>query len=96
MMQRIFAMDATTIILSLTIVAVPLQLLLCRVAKNIWIKLIPIALLTLVAITFSICSHYASGWDAIGYFGLALLSIGLILVCGVSWFFCAVFGKSKC
>ena len=97
MMQQIFELDATTIIIrSSTIVAVLLQLSLCRKAKRTLIKLIQIALLTLSTIAFSICSACVNGWDGIGYLFFALLSFGLIWACGISWFFCAAFGKNKC
>lgn len=97
MAQPHFEIDPTiTIILSSAIVAMLLQLWLCRKAKRILIKLIPIALLTLSTIGFSVCSAYIGGWDSFGYLFFALLSFGLIWVCGVSWFFCAAFGKSNC
>ena len=96
MMQQLFEMDSTTVILSSAIIAGILQLWLCRKAKSTLIKLIPIALLAILTIAFSICSAYIGGWDSFGYLFLALLSFGLIWVCGISWFFCAVFGKSNC
>lgn len=96
MMQQTFELDTIPVVLFFVTVAVLSQLWLCRKAKSVIVKLIPIALLTLSTIAFSICSAYIGGWDGFGYLFLALLSFGLILVCGMSWFFCAAFGKSSC
>ena len=67
------------------IVTLILQLLLCFKAKKRFIKLFPIALLVVSTIIFCVCSATINGWDGLGYFFFALLSFGLIIVCGVAW-----------
>ena len=62
-----------------------LQLLLCFKVQKIFIKLLPIALLIVSTVVFSVCSASINGWDGLGYLFFALLSFGLILVCGVGW-----------
>lgn len=62
-----------------------LQLLLCFKAKKIIIKLLPIAPLIVSTVVFSICSATINGWDGLGYLFFAILSIGLIWVCGLGW-----------
>lgn len=81
-----FELDYPTIVVFVSVIAtLILQLLLCFKAKKIFIKLIPIALLIVSTIAFFICSTTINGWDGLGYLFFALLSFGLILVCGLSW-----------
>ena len=96
MMQWLFELDPDPFALFSSVIALLLQFLLCRIAKRTLVKLIPMALLALTTIALIICSVYAEGWDAFDYLGLAIVCFWLILVCAVSWFFCAAFGKSHC
>ena len=73
--------------------ALILQLLLCFKAKKLLLKLIPVALFIVSAIIFSVCSAAVNGWDGIGYLFFALLSFGLIFVCGIGWGVWAVVRK---
>ena len=78
--------DFPAIFVFLSVIAtLILQLLLCFKAKKIFIKLLPIALLIVSTIVFSVCSAAINGWDGLGYLFFALLSFGLILVCGLGW-----------
>lgn len=78
--------DFPTIVVFLSVIStLVLQLLLCFKAKKIIIKLLPIALLIISTIVFCVCSATISGWDGLGYLFIALLSFGLILVCGLGW-----------
>ena len=78
--------DYTTIVVIVSVMAtLILQLLLCFKAKKIFIKLLPIALLIVLTIVFTLCSATINGWDGLGYLFFALLSFGLILVCGLGW-----------
>ena len=75
----------TIVIFASAITTLILQLLLCFKAKKIFIKLLPIALLIVSTIVFYVCSATINGWDKFGYLFFALLSFGLIIVCGVAW-----------
>lgn len=78
--------DFSTIVVFVSVIAILiLQLLVCFKTKKIFIKLLPIALLIVSTIVFSICSASINGWDGLGYLFFALLSFGLILVCGLGW-----------
>lgn len=78
--------DFSTIVVFVSVIAtLILQLLVCFKTKKIFIKLLPIALLIVSTIVFSICSASINGWDGLGYLFFALLSFGLILVCGLGW-----------
>ena len=86
--------DLSTIVVIVSVIAtLTLQLLLCFKFKKIFIKLIPIALLIVSTIVFYICSVTINGWDGLGYLFFALLSFGLILVCGLSWGVWAIIRK---
>ena len=81
-----FEFDYTTVVVLASVIAVLLlQLWLCCKAKRILVKLIPVAVLTLSTITFVACTVCVSGWDALGYLFFALLSFGLLVVCGGCW-----------
>ncbi len=78
--------DFPTIVVFASVIAtLILQLLLCFKVKKVFIKLLPIALLIATTIAFSICSASINGWDGLGYLFFALLSVGLIIVCGIGW-----------
>ena len=86
MVKSYFEIDIPTIVVFVSAIAtLILQLLLCFKAKKIFIKLLPIALLIVSTIVFSICSASTNGWDGFGYLFFALLSFGLIFVCGIGW-----------
>lgn len=86
--------DYPTIVVFVSVIAtLILQLLLCFKAKKIFIKLLPITLLIVSTIVFSICSATINGWDGLGYLFFALLSFGLILVCGIGWAIWAITKK---
>ena len=86
--------DFPTIVVFTSVIAtLILQLLLCVKAQKIVIKLLPIALLIVSTIVFSICSATINGWDGLGYLFFALLSFGLILVCGIGWGVWAIIRK---
>ena len=72
-------------IILLSAVTLLLQLLLCFKAKRKLIKLLPIAVLAVFAIAFYAYAVYVNGWDGLGYLFFALLSAGLIFVCGIAW-----------
>ena len=75
----------TTVVFVSVIASLILQLLLCFKAKKIFIKLLPIALLIVSTIVFYVCSASINGWDGLGYLFFALLSFGLLFVCGIGW-----------
>lgn len=75
----------TIVVFTSAIMTLILQLLLCFKAKKIFIKLFPVALLIISTVVFSICSASINGWDGLGYLFFALLSFGLIFVCGIGW-----------
>jgi len=86
--------DFPTIVVFASVIATfILQLLLCFKAKKIFIELLPIALFIVLTIVFSVCSATINGWDGLGYLFFALLSFGLILVCGIGWGVCAIVRK---
>ncbi len=94
--KSFFEIDFTTVIILVSAIsALILQLLLCFKVKRTVIKFVPIALLTVSTIVFSICSAYINGWDGFGYLFFALLSFGLIFVCGIGWGLWAITQKKN-
>ena len=90
------AIDFPAIVVFASVIAtLILQLLLCFRAKKKFIKLLPIALLIVSAIVFAVCSASINGWDGLGYLFFALLSFGLIIVCGIGWGIWAIVKKSN-
>lgn len=86
--------DYPTIIVFISAIAtLILQLLLCFKVKKVFIKLLPIILLIISTIAFSICSASINGWDGLGYLFFAVLSFGLIFVSGIGWIIWAIMRK---
>lgn len=85
-MNSYFRIDFTTVVVLASALSVLLlQLWLCFNVKRIFIKLLPIILLVLSTVAFSVCSAIVNGWDGLGYLFFALLSFGLIFMCGIAW-----------
>ncbi len=86
MAEPYFELDLPTfVIFVLAICVLTVQILLCFKVKRTFMKFIPMALLVVLTIVFSVCSASINGWDGLGYLFFALLSAGLIFVCGIGW-----------
>ena len=94
--ESYFEIDLPTVIVFVSVIAtLILQFLLCFKVKKISMKLLPMALLIVSTIVFSICSASVNGWDGLGYLFFALLSFGLLFVCGIVWGVWAIFRKTS-
>ena len=83
---RFIEMDSTTVFaLILCAIFLLLQLLLCFKARTQFLKLMPIALLVISTIVFSIWSACIGGWDSLDLLFFAILSVGLFFVCCIGW-----------
>lgn len=81
-----FEIDATTIfVLVISVFVLISQLLLCYKARKLFLKLIPIILLVISTIVFSVLSACIGGWDGMGLLFFALFSFGLLFVSGFGW-----------
>ena len=79
-------LDATTCFgLVVAVFVLSLQLFLCYKVKKLFLKLMPVILLVISTIVFSVLSNLIGGWDGIGLLFFALLSFGLLFVCGLGW-----------
>ena len=58
-----------------------LQMLLCKAAKQKWVKFLPLLAVAIVAMVSVLGCVTASGWDTLGYLILLLLCIGPALGC---------------
>lgn len=58
-----------------------LQMLLCKAAKQKWVKFLPLLVVAIVAMVSALGCVTASGWDTLGYLILLLLCIGPALGC---------------
>ncbi len=96
MIEWFYEIDYSTIVIfASAVVALVLQLLLCFKAKRTLVRLLPIILLMISTIAFSICSAVINGRDGLDYLFFALLSFGLIFACAVGWGIWAVVRKKK-
>lgn len=62
-----------------------LQMLLCKAAKQRWVKFLPLLAVTIVAMVCTLGYATASGWDTLGYLILLLLCIGPALGCVIGF-----------
>ena len=83
----------TMVVFVSVLIVLVLQLLLCFNARKTFTKLLPLVSLTILMIVFSVCSAVINGWDGLIYFFFAVLSFGLLFVCGIGWGIWAVFRK---
>ena len=67
------------------IVLLPIQLFLCFKVKSKTIRLLPVTVLFIATIIFTVMSVATIGWDGLGYAFLAIFSGFMLLVCSVCW-----------
>lgn len=89
-----FDMPTMVVLFSVILTAI-VQLLLCFKVKKTLIKLLPAIALAVATILLYIIAHNVGGWDAFGYLFFALLSFGLLVVCGICWGVWAIARKEK-
>ena len=78
--------ELTTAVLIFSIVVLlPIQLLLCFKVKSRAIRLLPVILLSIPTIIFTVMSVAITGWDGLGYIFLAIFTGFMLLLCGVGW-----------
>ena len=78
--------ELTTAVLIFSIVVLlPIQLLLCFKVKSRVIRLLPVILLSIPTIIFTVMSVAITGWDGLGYIFLAIFTGFMLLMCGVGW-----------
>ena len=78
--------ELTAFVLIFSIVLLlPVQLLLCFKVKSKAIRLLPVIVLSIPTIIFTVMSVAIAGWDSLGYIFLALFSGFMLLMCGMGW-----------
>ena len=78
--------ELTTLVLIFSIVVLlPVQLLLCFKVKSKVIRLLPVIVLSVLTIIFTVMSIAITGWDGLGYIFLAIFAGFMLLVCGMGW-----------
>jgi len=82
---KILEIDSDVFLLTISTIVLIIQLLLCFKIKNKFIKLIPVILFLILTIVFSIFIFILDGWDSVGCLLLAIGSLFLLFVCGISW-----------
>ena len=82
---KILEIDSDVFLLTISTIVLIIQLLLCFKIKNKFIKLIPVILFLILTIVFSIFIFVLDGWDSVGCLLLAVGSLFLLFVCGISW-----------
>ena len=81
----LFEIRTDMFVLLLSVLLLFVQLFLCFNVKKKWIRLLPVCLFFLLTVTFIVLSFVFEGWDSFGFFFLAICSIVLLFVCGISW-----------
>ena len=82
---KIFEISSEVFLLVLSIIILSVQILLCFKSRNNFIKLIPVILLLILIVVFSVLIFVFDGWDSIGFLFLAICSFTLLVVCGSGW-----------
>ena len=92
---KIFEISSEVFLLVLSIIILSVQILLCFKSKNNFIKLIPVILLLILIVVFSVLIFVFDGWDSIGFLFFALCSFALLVVCGIGWLIWFIAKKSR-
>ena len=67
------------------IVVLPLQLTLCFKVKSKVVRLLPVIVLSILALTAAIASAASIDWSALFYLVLAVYFGIMLFVCGIGW-----------
>ena len=78
--------ELTRLVLVFSIaVLLPLQLLLCFKVRRLFIRLLPVLVLSIPAILFVGMLVASSGWVRLGYLFLTMFAGFMLLMCGIGW-----------
>lgn len=79
--------DITIILVALFLVALALfiQIGLCLNVQSKIIRLLPVIILSVSTVIFTVLSAVMHGWDGIGYLFLAVSTIFMLFACGIGW-----------
>ena len=67
------------------VVLLPVQLLLCFKVKSRAIRLLPVIVLSIPTIIFTVMSVAITGWDSLGYIFLAIFTGFMLFMCSMGW-----------
>ena len=76
---------ANCVIIFSLIVILPIQILICFKAKSIFVRFIPIIVLTAAVLIWIILSLAVAGWEGSLYLFVAIYLLFMIFVCGIGW-----------
>ena len=78
--------ELTSLTINLAIaVFLPIQLLLCFKVKKRIIRLLPVIVLALLTINFSVNAIVAQEWDGLGNLFFAIYTGIALFMCGIGW-----------
>ena len=93
-----FQISTEVFMISACIIIFAVQLVLCTYVKNLLIRLAPVILFSLSAVTLFIAARSAMDWSALGYLFIAIVAVFCDAACGLAWAFWALvrfFSKDK-
>ena len=89
----LFDIRTDVFVLLMFIIVILFQTFLCFKAKKKTVRLIPISLSLTLTIVFVALGFVFDGWDAVGFFFLAICSAMLLLGSGIGWGVWAIIRK---
>ena len=92
---NIFEISSEVFLWGLSIIILSIQILLCFKSKNNFIKLIPVIMLLILMVAFSVLIFVFDGWESIGFLFLDICSFALLVVCGIGWLIWFIVKKKK-
>lgn len=90
-----FDIRTDVFVLLLSVLWVLLQLLLCLKVKKKAVRLLPVYLALALTVVFAALGIIFDGWDALGFFFLAICSAILLADSGIGWGIYAIVRKKK-
>ena len=85
--------DVFVVIISVLFLAV--QLFLCIKIKNLYIRLIPTVLPSVLTVLFMVLTFATEGWDALGFLVLALICACPAAASVLAWIIWVIYKKCK-
>ena len=81
----LFEIRTDIFVLTVSVVILLIQFLICFKVKQIWIRLLPLLLFLSLTVGFAAASFFLEDWDRFGMAVLALFSAFPLAACGVGF-----------
>ena len=75
----------TVVLIFFVVILLPVQVKLCFKIKSLFLRLMPVIILSILLVYFIVMRIFSAGWDGVGYAIFAIFVGFMMLICGIVW-----------